>query len=169
MLGGVAFASILFSFIVDWLLARRAEHALGRMQYRVRGHMILCGLGRLGYQVAIELLRRGHKVLVIESEAENRFAELVRGSGGMVFVADATLARNLRRANIGHAKVLLSVIQNDLKNLEIGLIARSLHPKMALVLRIFDKDIAKEVQTKLDIPAALSASSLVADQLLVDF
>lgn len=168
MLVGVTFASIIFSFIVDWLLARRAERALGRMQYRVQGHIILCGLGRLGYQIALELLKRGHKVLVIESSLDNRFADLVRSSGGMVFVADATLSRNLRRANIGHAKALLSVIQNDLKNLEIGLIARSLQQHVPLVLRIFDKDIAHQVQEKLSIPVALSASAITADELMED-
>ncbi len=163
---GVSFSSIAFTLIVEWLLNRRAELALGRKQYTLRDHIILCGLGRLGYQVAYELLRRGYTVLVLESNPDNRFAEHIRASGGHVFIADASLSRNLRRANIAQAKSLLSVIQNDLKNLEIGLIARSIQPSVPLVLRIFDHEIADEMQRRLAIPTALSASTITAEYLL---
>ena len=163
---GVSFISVAFSLIVEWLLTRRAQLALGQKQYKLEGHILLCGLGRLGYQVAIELLRRGHTVLVIESNPDSRFVDLIRSSGGQVFIADASLSRNLRRANVARAKSLLSVIQNDLKNLEIGLVARSQQPNLPLVLRIFDKEIADEMQRRLSIPTALSASAITADYLL---
>ncbi len=166
MFVGVSFISIAFSFIVEWLLSRRAELALGRKQYTFQNHIILCGLGRLGYHVTLELMRRGEKVLVIESDANNRYIDLVRGSGVQVLVADSSLARNLRLANLGHAKSLLSVMQDDLKNLEIGLVAKSLEPRLSLVLRIFDHDIAQEMQRRLSIPVALSASSIAAEYLL---
>ncbi len=166
MFVGVSFISIAFSLIVEWLLVRRAELVLGRKQYTLQGHIILCGLGRLGYQVALDLLKRGNKVLVIESEPDNRFIDLVRGSGGEVFVADARLTRNLRRANIEHAKSLISLVQNDLRNLEIGLVAKSLNPSLQLVLRIFDKDIALQMQKSLHIPTALSASFIASEYLL---
>ena len=163
---GVSFSSIAFTLIVEWLLNRRAQLALGRKQYKLQGHIILCGLGRLGYQVAFELLRRGYTVLVLESDPDNRFAEHIRASGGHVFVADASLPRNLLLANLSKAKSLLSVIQNDLKNLEIGLTARSIQPKVPLVLRIFDREIAEEIEERLSIPTALSASTVTAEYLL---
>ena len=166
MFVGVSFISIAFSFIVEWLLSRRAELALGRKQYTFQNHIILCGLGRLGYHVTLELMKRGEKVLVIENDANNRYIDLVRGSGVQVLVADSSLARNLRLANLGHAKSLLSVMQDDLKNLEIGLVAKSLEPRLSLVLRIFDHDIAQEMQRRLSIPVALSASSIAAEYLL---
>ena len=168
MFVGVSFISVVFSLIVEWLLSRRAQYALGRRQYRLKGHIILCGLGRLGYQVTLELLKRGHEVLVIEQYADNRFIESARSNGAHVFVADASLSSNLRLANVGEAKSMLSVIQNDLKNLEVGLTARSLQPAMPLVLRIFDHDIAKEMHKRLSIPVALSASSIAATYLLKD-
>ncbi len=107
MFVGVSFVSVAFSLIVEWLLSRRAELALGRKQYTLRGHVILCGLGRLGYQVTLVLLKQGYEVLVIENDPDNRFIDLVRGSGAEVFIADASLSRNLRRANISQAKSLL--------------------------------------------------------------
>lgn len=166
MFVGVSFISVAFSFIVEWLLSRRSELALGRKQYTLRGHIIVCGLGRLGYQITLELLKKGFAVLVIEHNPENRFIDLVRGAGGLVFVADASLSRNLHFANMSHAASLFAVIQNDLKNLEIGLVARSLQPRLPLVLRIFDKDIASEMQKRLSIPTALSASAIAAEYLL---
>ncbi len=168
MFVGVSFISIAFSLIVEWLLSRRVQLALGHKQYKLRGHIILCGLGRLGYQVTLELLKRGHDVLVLEQYAENRFIDSVRSAGGHVFVADASLSRNLRLANVAKARSILSVMQDDLKNLEVGLTARSIQSEMPLVLRIFDHDVAEEMRKRLSIPVALSASAIAAAYLLKD-
>jgi len=164
MVSALTLISLTFSFLVDRLLKRRAEIALGRRRYRLRDHMIVCGLGRLGYQIVEELLRRGERVLVIEQNQENRFLEIVRSHGAWVFVADASLPRNLRDAGVEKSACLLSVVDDDLKNLEIALNARSLRPHLKLVLRIFDHEIAGEIRDRLDIHFALSSSAIAAEQ-----
>ena len=128
------------------------------------GHVIVCGFGRVGYHVLRELIARGEKVLVIERDAEHRFLDQARALGARTFVGDASLPRVLLDAGVQRACGLFSLIDDDLKNLEIGLNARSLRPDLRLILRIFDSEIAEQMHTRLDIHFAFSTSAIAAEQ-----
>lgn len=164
MLSALGGASLTFSLIVDRLLERQSAMTLGKRRYRFQNHVILCGLGRLGYQIVEELLQKGEQVLVIEKNPENRFLDVARSRGAYVFVADASIPQNLDDAGVARAKGLFSVINDDLKNLEIGLNARSLRPDLHLVLRTFDREMAEEIRKRFNIQFALSASSIATDE-----
>ncbi len=164
MVSAVGLLSMTFSFIVDRLLKMRSEIALGRKRYRLKDHVILCGLGRFGYEVVQELLRRREMVLVIEKDADNRFLESARSQGAKTFVGDASIPKVLRDAGVENAGGLFSLINDDLKNLEIGLNARSLRPNLRLILRIFDKEIAEQLRERFDIHFAMSTSALAAEE-----
>lgn len=167
MLSIQVFALISFSLIVDRVMKRRSEVVeFGRKRYTLSDHIVVCGLGRTGFHVATELLRRGEKVVVIEPDDENRFLDAVRSAGAKVLIGDASLAKNLLDAGIERAAGLISVISSDLKNLEIGLNARSLRKDIRLILRIFDKEIAEEMKTRFNIHFAFSTSSLAAKHLV---
>jgi len=161
------FTLVAFSLIVDRIIKRRAEVLeFGRKRYTLRNHVIVCGLGRTGFHLVMELLRRNEKVVIIEPNAENRFLPIVRAGGAKVLIGDASLAKNLGDADIAHAAGLISIISDDLRNLEIGLNARSLREDIRLILRVFDKEIAEEMKTRFNIHFAYSTSSLAAQQLL---
>ena len=164
MLSAVILASLTFSFIADRLFKKRAEVALGRRRYRMNGHVILCGFGRVGYHVLRELITRGEKVLVIERDVDHRFLDQARALGARTFVGDASLPRVLLDAGVQRACGLFSLIDDDLKNLEIGLNARSLHRDVRLILRIFDHEIAEQMRSRLDIHFAFSTSAVAAEQ-----
>ncbi len=164
MLSAVILASLTFSFIADRLFKKRAEIALGRRRHRMAGHVIVCGFGRVGYQLVRELLARGEKVLVIERDADHRFLDQARALGARTFVGDASLPRVLLDAGVQRACGLFSLIDDDLKNLEIGLNARSLRRDLRLILRIFDPEIAAQMRARLDIHFAFSTSAVAAEQ-----
>ncbi len=164
MLSAVVLASLMFSFIADRLFQKRSEMALGRKRYALNGHVIVCGLGKSGYQVARELLKRGEQVLVIERDPDNRFLESIRSKGAKTFVGDASLGTVLGDAGVYKACGLYSMINDDLKNLEIGLNARSLRPDLRLILRFFDKEIAEHLRDRLDIHFAMSTSAIAAEE-----
>ena len=166
MLSAVALVAITIALIADRMVKRNAEIALGRRRYRLKGHVIVCGLGRVGAQIVDELLRAGETVLVIEEKPDNRFLATVRAHGARVLVGDASLTNNLSDAGVEKAQALVSVINDDLRNLEIGLNARSLQPDLRLILRIFDKGIAEEMREHLDIHFALSTSVIAAERLV---
>lgn len=165
MLTSVSFLSIAFALIVDNLMERRAEMAMGRIRHRVKGHTILCGLGRVGFQVAQELLRRGNQVVIIENNEHNRFLSTIRARGVRVVHGDATLMRNLEFAGLWSAAALISVINDDLTNLEVALHARSLHPQARVILRIFDAKTAEAVKQRLNIEFAFSTSAIASKEM----
>jgi len=164
MLSALALVAITIALIADRMVKRNTQIALGKKRYRLRGHVIVCGLGRFGVQIVDELLRAGETVLVIEEKPDNRFLATVRARGARVLVGDASLTNHLSDAGVSSALALISVINDDLKNLEIGLNARSLHPRLRLILRIFDTGIAEEMREHLDIHFAFSTSAIAAEK-----
>ncbi|RYD93958.1 MAG: hypothetical protein EOP50_10275 [Sphingobacteriales bacterium] len=163
ILASTIFIWLIFSLTVDRLLKLRAERKLGHRPYRERNHIILCGLGRLGYFVALELYHRGERFIVIEEREAAPHVEYLRSRGVPVYIGNARLPRVLRATGAARAKAVISVIDNDLGNIEIGLNARAQQPGLRLILRVFDDTMARVLKEKLDIHLSLSTSS-VADK-----
>ena len=66
----------------------------------------------------------------------------------------------IKDVNVAEAKAVISVINNDSLNLEIGLNARSHQPNVKMILRIFDDQMADKIKDYLKIYHALSASAI---------
>lgn len=142
---------------------RRSEHMWCReMTRNLTDHIILVGLGRLGYR-AFRLLRRlGAPVVVIERTADNQFLEAVRREGVPVFIADARRDQTLVEANVAAARSIIPATNDDLANLEIALDARRLNPRIRVVLRMFDQNLADKVRDGFDIHTAMSQAAIAA-------
>ena len=162
MLGSTIFLWTIFSLIIDRMIKKRVQQSLGRKRYSLKNHVIVCGLGRLGYFIAEELLKRGEKIIIIEMNENSEHIDYFRRLGAEVYVGNARLPRVLKDANICEAKAVMSVINEDYINLEIGLNARSFKPDVRLILRIFDESMAEQIKEHLDIHLTLSMSA-VAD------
>ena len=151
---------MIFSLTIDTLLKKRIQHAMGRRKYGFKNHVIVCGLGRLGYFIVEELLRKNEKVIVIEQNENSNHIDYFRQMGAEVYVGDARLPKVMNDVNVVNAKALISVISNDSLNLEIGLNARSQHANVKLILRIFDDQMAEKIKDYLKIYHTLSASAI---------
>jgi len=154
---------MIFSLTIDTLLKKRIQHAMGRRKYGFKNHVIVCGLGRLGYFIVEELLRKNEKVILIEQNEDSNYIDYFRQMGAEVYVGDARLPKVMNDVNVVKAKALISVISNDSLNLEIGLNARSQHANVKLILRIFDDQMAEKIKNYLKIYHTLSASAIADD------
>ncbi|MBK7876991.1 MAG: NAD-binding protein [Planctomycetes bacterium] len=128
----------------------------------MRGHVVLVGLGRLGWRIYTILTRLGHEVVVIERSADAPFLEDVRRDGSPIFIGDARREQWLVDANVKEARSIVIASDDDLANLEIALDARRLNPKVHVVMRMFDPNMAEKVREGFQIHTALSASSIAA-------
>jgi hypothetical protein len=160
ILCSTAFVWLIFSLTIDVLIKKRVRHALGRKKYHFKDHIILCGLGRLGYFIAEELEQKGEKVLIIEMDENSPNAAYFRSRGMNVYIGNARTPRVLQDAGVTYARALISVVNNDYANIEIGLNARSFQPGIRLILRIFDESMAKTIKEKLNIHLTLSVSAI---------
>ncbi len=127
----------------------------------LRKHIILVGLGHLGYRVALKLHEMGEQVAVIEFNADTDTLNAARNLGIPVIHDDATRPAALEAANIKDARTIIMASQNDAMNLQIALKARSINPKINVVLRIFDDDFAHALQDQFGF-IALSATEMAA-------
>jgi voltage-gated potassium channel Kch len=157
---------MIFSLVIDRIIKKRIQLSLGQKQYDYKNHVIVCGLGRLGYCIVEELIKAGEKVIVVQNNADSDKADELRLRGVDVYVGNARSFAVLQDVNVINARGLISVIDNDYLNLEIGLNARSIRSDLPLVLRIVDEEMAVQLREDLDIHLTLSMSDLADDRFM---
>lgn len=120
------------------LLARRRRD---RRIAAMKGHTIVCGIGRVGRAIARELTEAGHEVIVVDAQAE-RLADLpytaVHG--------DATLDSTLRAAGITEARALVAALETDADNLFVTLSGRSLRSDLFIVARAREEESVSKLE-----------------------
>ena len=85
---------------MDHVIKTRVQQRLGRMQYRCKNHVVVCGLGRLGFFVAEELIQRGEQVIIIEENENNESIDHFRKRGAKVYIGNAKFLQVLQDVNI---------------------------------------------------------------------
>ncbi len=157
---------MIFSLTVDRIIKRRVQMALGRHAHTQRGHVILCGVGRLGRLVGESLLERGERVLLVEQNENSEAVSHLRSLGADAYFGDARSPRVLQDAGVLRAKALYSLTANDFVNLEVGLNARSFDPRLRLILRMYDESMSRRIKDQLDIHLSFSVSAIADEKFL---
>ena len=127
----------------------------------MNNHIVLIGLGHLGFRVALRLHEMGESVAVVELNLGTHTTVAARDMGIPVIQGDARHPGALESANIKDARTIILASQDDAMNLQIALRARSLNPKIQVVIRIFDEDFAHSLQDQFGF-IALSATEMAA-------
>lgn len=125
-------------------------------------HIIICGVGKVGYHVTLELLKLEQEVVAIDSNLDGRFVEKVKALGIPVIIADARRSENLVKAGVERATAIIPCTDDELANLDIALDARELNPTIKVVMRMFDPDLARRIEKGFGIHTAYSVSALAA-------
>jgi voltage-gated potassium channel len=125
-------------------------------------HVIVCGAGKIGFRVILELRKLGREVVVIERNADGRFIDKLRSMSIPLIIADARRSETLYKANIERAAAIIPCTEDELTNLDIALDARDIKPDIKVVLRMFDPDLARRVEKGFGIHTALSTSAIAA-------
>jgi voltage-gated potassium channel len=100
---------------------------------RLDNHVIICGFGRIGVQLAKELKDARTGFVIIERDPK-KIAE-AQELGLLCLAADATEESGLRAAGIDRARVLATVLPDDAANVFITLSARSLNKTIEIIAR----------------------------------
>lgn len=159
---GLVLSSGVTAVIVDALISARIRDVAGGLRGRPRNHVVLCGLGRVGGQVALRLKARELPLVAIERNEDSPAVQRARAAGIPVVMADASDRRVLEQACIAHAVSVLAVTDNDAANLEIGLVAQQARPDLRVVTRVFDHELADRVEHRLKLGPTRSVSMLAA-------
>ncbi len=123
---------------------RMSELRFRRLLRSMEDHVILCGFGRIGTEIATQLHSEGVQVLIVESDPSRKI--LAEDKGFNVLLADATLDETLLLAGIIKCRSLVVALPNDAANLYVVLSARGLSPECRLISRAESEEAANKLK-----------------------
>lgn len=137
----------------DWIKAMTKTYS---------GHVVLCGLGKVGLRVLEQLLRLGEEVVVLEKNAQNPNLAFARKNHVPVHIGNGREEGIFEDLNVAAAKSIILCTDDDLSNLEMALDARKLQPGIRVVMRMFDQELASKIGDSFDLHLAFSTSAQAA-------
>jgi Trk K+ transport system NAD-binding subunit len=132
-----------------------------------RDHLIVVGVGKVGFQIIQGLLALREPVVAIERPGpDSILLEEVLDLGVPVIRGDGRITKTLEQAGIAHARGVILATSDDLTNLDAGLTARDCNARARIVLRLFDESLAAKIVGAFAMPvistAQVSAPAFVA-------
>lgn len=86
---------------------------------RLKGHAVVCGVGRKAQALVKDLIHRNYKVVLIDLNTDKRLLQNLEGPNVFAFEDDATRPGCLERARVHAAKHVFIATGNDSTNVEI--------------------------------------------------
>ncbi len=144
----VYFGSTLVALVVEGEIKRYFwRKRMVKYIDKLANHIIVCGAGRTGIYVIRELLATKTPLVVID-ESEERIKQIMEEETGEFpyLVGDASVDRILREAGIHEARGLIAALPDDKDNLFVVISARQLNPRLRIVSRGIEPNIAEKLQ-----------------------
>ncbi len=138
----IIFGAFNIAFVVSagaqFILQGQLEEILGRRKMgkkvqKLKNHIILCGFGRVGGQVADEFTRRNEEFVIIEMNGE--MVHDARKKGYYLIEGNAADDDMLNEAGISRAKAIVSTLPDDADNVYLALTARQINPDLFIIAR----------------------------------
>jgi voltage-gated potassium channel len=125
---GVILEAVTEGHLRQFLERRRMDQRIAAM----RGHVIICGHGRVGRSAREYLVANGYDVVVVDKDPHR-----VEGLETDVahIVGDVTDDAVLREAGIEHARALVAALETDADTVYLTLSARAMCPDLTIVAR----------------------------------
>ncbi len=140
------FFTNLTAFVVEGTLDRMFwRRRMRKITSKISEHFIVCGGGKTGLYVLLELIQTRRPFVLIERDEERVEALVQRlGTDIAVVIGDATDDETLVEAGLHRARGLVSCISSDKDNLVVAFSARNLRPELRIVSRCTEqKDLQK--------------------------
>src|SRR5881398_4251165 len=122
-------------------------------------YVVVVGAGKVGWNLARELIDKGNELTVVESDP-TRFAVVEEELEHAVQYGDATELWVLERAGIGRADLVIAVTGDDEDNILICQVAREKYGVDRIVARVNNPRNLQHFRL-LDIQPAVSATDLI--------
>ena len=140
---GIGTMSYLFSTMVAVLIDSdlNAELRKKRMEKDIaelKGHYIVCGIGRVGSNVAQEMVKTRRRFVIIETDRAALDSWMEHHPRTFHLHDDAADDEALLRAGLANAAGVFAVTGDDSHNLMIALSVKLLNPKVRVVVRVHD-------------------------------
>ena len=139
-------ATNLTAFVVEGdlrNLLRRSQ--MDKRIEKLSGHIILCGAGRVGRNIAEEICRMGQDIVVIDTDPEHLAYLEHLPCAPMFVVGNATDDHVLEQAGIAKASGFIAALATDSDNLYVVLSARHMNPGLRIVARVNEEEVTAKM------------------------
>jgi Trk K+ transport system NAD-binding subunit len=154
---GTAFVGVLYALLTEMLLSSRFQFLKRRPPVPQQDHVVLIGLGRLGQKVAALLQKYKQPVVGITS------TEIDPNVLPQLPVITGDFAEALNMANLRTAKSVIVATDDEMVNLEVGLMAHAANTSGGLVIRTFEQGLSNNLAQLLPDAQVLCAYALAAE------
>ena len=131
-------------------------------------HVIICGFGRVGQNLARVLDRQGFAYVALDSDP--RAVEFARRAGDAVVYGDGTATELLEAVGLESCRVLVLTFAETTASMKIVRSVRELRPELPILVRTQDDTKLEELQqagaTEV-VPETLEASLMLASHVLL--
>lgn len=110
------------------------EYRTMKESNKLNDHIIICGYGRVGKQVAEDLYSHGDSFVIIENDEAIVNEEKFR-SDFLFLKGDSTSDETLQLAGVKRAKAIITCLPKDADNIYVVLAARECNKKILIVSR----------------------------------
>ncbi len=160
---------VLFVCRDEWALRAVALHQLSARSYGTKRHVIVCGYGRSGQNVARLLEQEGITVIALDRDPQRVRAG--SDAGETVVFGDAGREEVLIAAGIQRASALIISFSDTALSLAILALVRNLKPDLPVIVRTHDDgdlDRIKEAGAAEVVPEILEGSLMLASHTLLE-
>lgn len=148
-LSGVGLLAYIVTFIISSVTQNLHDIRSGRLMERkladMENHYVLCGFGRVGLSVFEELKKRGQKVIIVDRD-ENVTEDIEEDENTVVFNANATEDKTIRKLNIDKSLGVIIATGSDVENLFMVLTIREMYEDAWIITRASKKDNVKRLK-----------------------
>jgi voltage-gated potassium channel len=110
------------------------EYRTNKIMRKMENHVVICGFGRVGKQVAEDLISKNTPVLIIDNN-DDEVANYHHQKDYVFLVGDSTSDEILANAKIATASAVITCLPKDADNLYVVLSARELNKKIKIISR----------------------------------
>ena len=148
---GIGVATYMISTLTAFILEGDMNEAIRRRRMQksiaaLRKHYIICGIGRVGTNVAHELETTGRPYVAIDTNKQAIERYLERYPNALCTHADSDDDSTLIGTGIEHAAGVFAVTGDDSKNLVITLSAKLLNPAARVVARCHEVNYIDKIR-----------------------
>ena len=122
-----------------------------------RNHVVVVGVGRVGYRIIQGLKALKEPVVAVENNPEAELAKELRAQNVPILVGNGRHAKVLEEAGVGRARGIILATDDDLANIDAALTAHDMNPKLRVVLRLFDESLALKFTSHFAMPAVVTS------------
>ncbi len=139
---GITIGAYTIGTILRMLIEGEFRKTFGRRKVektiqKIKDHYIICGYGRIGGLICMELQEHNKKVVVIENQPD---AIVALETDKVVYLAaDATQDESLINAGIMNARAIVTAVKSDADNVYIALTAKGLRSAVYVLSRASDE------------------------------